>query len=388
MRVAYLLGTYPNRSETFLVREMSALESLGVDLARFALVPEGEPAGDCRYRPGLLVALPSLLHARPAGLARVLRSIFAALPRPRVAAAWLRNLPFAAWLAVRLRAERIDLLHAAWCSLPLQIAWMCRQCGGPRYTAAGHAADLFGEPAAGDQALDEAAGIAVCNRAALAALLARRPTARAEYLPHGLPLGEWPRRAVEPSGPPLVLAVGRLVAKKGFVDLVDAVARLDPPPRLVIAGDGPLRGALAARAQAAGVPLELLGWQSSGEVREWLGRATLLALPSRREGGDRDGLANVLLEAMAVGVPVVTTTAGSAADAVSDGETGLLVAETEPAALADCIDRLLHDAPLRRRLAEAARRVVDERFDLARNAARMRDWLAARAAAEDGPDVG
>jgi phosphatidylinositol alpha-1,6-mannosyltransferase len=104
-----------------------------------------------------------------------------------------------------------------------------------------------------------------------------------------------------------------------------------PGARLVLLGEGPERAVLAAQARELGVDARLAGRVAEAEVAAWLARASVLALPSRvAAGGDRDGLANVLLEAMASGVPVVTTAAGSAEDAVAPRRTGLIVPRCAP----------------------------------------------------------
>jgi glycosyltransferase involved in cell wall biosynthesis len=175
--------------------------------------------------------------------------------------------------------------------------------------------------------------------------------------------------------------VGRLVDKKGFPDLLTACALLAAGGRdftCQIAGAGPLAGDLAARIATAGLDdrVELLGPHSQDEVRRMVGGAAVLAAPCRvADDGDRDGLPTVLLEAMALGTPCVSTPVTGIPEAVQDGRTGLLVPERDPTALAGALDRLLADAALRSRLARAARELVERRFDLDQNAARMRSLL-------------
>lgn len=381
MRVAWLCGHWPSPTETFLAREIEALASAGIEVVPVAFRAAGTPDPRALYRP--VCPRPAELAAlsrAPCAAGGVLAACLAA-PTLGVAARWLRNMPFAAWLAGWCRRVGVELVHAAWSGVPAQVAWMCRRFGGPLYTVAAHARDVFAPPEAAPIALTEAAGVVVCNRAARDALTSRLPALadRLVHIPHGLPLERFPLRTTPPTTPPLILGVGRLVAKKGFDTLIEAVATLvaaGQAVKVMILGEGPERERLARRATERGVCLALHGHVDESEVSAALAAATALALPSRvAPDGDRDGLANVLLEAMAVGTPVVTTTAGSATDAVTDGETGLLVPPDDSAALAAALRRLLDDPALGRRLAAAARARVELDFDVSVNAARLAAWL-------------
>jgi len=371
LRLAWLTGTWPASSETFLAREVEGLRRLGHDVRVIAFQP-GPPGPDpaALYRTSRLPEHP--------GVARCLAAIARqGLTEPRLAARWLRNLPFAAWLAHWCADEAIDWLHAAWSGLPAQVAWFARQMGGRPYSVAAHAHDVFCAPESSEAALLDAAGVTVCNRAARDALLRRLPglADRLVLQPHGLPLEAWNRREREPAGEAVVLAVGRLVVKKGFDTAILALRDL-PGVRFEVIGDGPESGALRELAAFWGVSATWRGEVSQAEVREAMDRATALVLPSRVDpAGDRDGLANVLLEAAAAGLPVVTTPAGSATDLVIDGQTGLLVPADEPAALAAALRRVLDDAGLRQRLTDQARAAVERSWDAARNHARLADWL-------------
>ncbi|MCC7494891.1 MAG: glycosyltransferase family 4 protein [Fimbriimonadaceae bacterium] len=366
MRIGYLFGSYPNPSETFLERELQAVRAAGLTIAVAALQagPDG-PQDAVLYR-----------QRRPAAS----RSCAAAAPLP-AAVRLARNLPFALRLLAWCQAQQLDLLHATWAGLPAQVAWLVWRLGGPAYTVAGHAQDVWLEAPRCRGALRAAVAVTVCNRAAEQALRRLLPELgrRLSYQPHGLPLAAWPCRPAQPLAGPHWLGVGRLVAKKGFDTLLQAAARL-PGSCVTLVGDGPERSALAALAERLGVAVRLLGRCTAPAVRAALAVATALVLPSRRDpAGDRDGLANVLLEALASGVPVVTSHAGSAQDAIKAGCTGVIVPPDDPAALAVAL-RSLWDAPeTRARLAAAGRRLVERRFDLAVTGAAQAAWLQAAA---------
>jgi colanic acid/amylovoran biosynthesis glycosyltransferase len=172
--------------------------------------------------------------------------------------------------------------------------------------------------------------------------------------------------------PPIVLFVGRLVEKKGTADLIQACAQLNPPPKLVIIGDGPLRSDLEAQAQTLNINAEFLGYQPPESVRHWLTQAQVFCVPSRTaRSGDAEGLGMVFAEAQAMGIPVVSCRSGGVPEVVQDGHTGLLVPEADPAALAAALARILTDRPLQESLSAAGPHWIADRFDLKTNTAKL-----------------
>ena len=165
----------------------------------------------------------------------------------------------------------------------------------------------------------------------------------------------------------VIFSAGRFVAKKGFDYLIDAFARLAPQrpdARLVIGGGGDLEERYVARAAALGVAdrLHLPGLLLQDEVSAWLAAASVAVVPSiRDDGGNVDGLPNVLLEAMASGTPLVTTAAGGIGAVVRNGETALVVSERDAPGLAAAIEAVLADPARGRALGAAARLDVETR---------------------------
>lgn len=176
-----------------------------------------------------------------------------------------------------------------------------------------------------------------------------------------------------------ILHVGRLVAKKGTTVLLRAFAAVlnaHPGARLLILGDGPLRTRLERLAGELGVGQSVIfaGARQPDEIAGFMRDATLLVAPSRTaRGGDAEGLPNVVVEAMASGLPVVATDHGGIAEAVAEGENGFLVAEGEAEPLAGRIGDLLADAALRARMGAAGRRIAEREFGAARWSARLED---------------
>jgi len=184
--------------------------------------------------------------------------------------------------------------------------------------------------------------------------------------PDAVPVGE---RA------PIVFYAGRLIEKKGLRHLIDALALVReriPDAEIVVAGNGPLRGALAARAEAARVPIRFLGRVTQAGVDEWMQRAAVDCMPSvRAANGDSEGLPTAVVEAMACGVPVVASAHAGIPEAVVHEETGLLAPEGDVPALAAHLTRLLDDPTLRARFGAAGRARALRHFDHRRQAERL-----------------
>ncbi|HEY1206378.1 MAG: glycosyltransferase [Bryobacteraceae bacterium] len=186
----------------------------------------------------------------------------------------------------------------------------------------------------------------------------------------------------------LVVTVGRLSREKGHRDLLEAAAILrarqpESPVRFVIVGDGPERAALEQRSQGLGLEgaVTFAGYQAN--VRPYYALADVVALPSHTEGSP-----NVVLEALAARVAVAATRVGGVPEIVTDGETGLLIEKQDPLAMADALARLMADADLRRRLAEAGRQLVTARHSVQahrRALVRLYSELAGKGSTEPRP---
>ncbi|WP_436521321.1 glycosyltransferase [Actinoplanes sp. HUAS TT8] len=171
-----------------------------------------------------------------------------------------------------------------------------------------------------------------------------------------------------------VVFIGRFVAKKGVDDLITALASIEPRPRALLIGDGELMAAMRARAEELGVDVTFAGGQTPEQVKQHLLESRLLACPSKTApDGDTEGLPTTILEAAALGLPVVATRHSGIPEAVVDGESGLLSPEADPAALAVSLTRLLGDEDLQRRLGEQGRKHITARFDLTDQTRRLED---------------
>ena len=182
-------------------------------------------------------------------------------------------------------------------------------------------------------------------------------------------------RAGIPADAPVVVAAGRLVSKKGFEYLIDALPLVTPRTvHLVIAGGGDLDRDLRARAAAGGAAarIHFAGNLPQDDVGAWFAAADLVAVPSiRDDSGNVDGLPNTLLEGLASGTAVVATPAGGIASVIEDGRNGRIVPERDARALADAIAALLADRDARQRLGRQGRATVETRFGWDAAAARF-----------------
>lgn len=311
-------------------------------------------------------------------------------------------------LARLVRREGIDLVHAHWLLPNGFVAWRVARRTGVPYAVTLHGSDvfmaernrLFGVMAA--RALAGAAHVTSCSadlRDRLLALGGGEHADKVLLVANGTdlqpaaaaapPAAALRRRLGVGAGARLVVAVGRLVYKKGFRYLLEAAPEIlgeHPEAVLVIGGGGDLAAELRRRAAELGVADRVLftGGLSHPEVLELIAAAEVFVMPSVRDPrGNVDGLPIVVLEAMAAGRPVVATDVAGMPLAVADGDTGLLVPPADPAALAAAVGGLLADPERARRLGDAARRRVEEELNWSAVAA-VHDRLYRRAV--DGDD--
>jgi len=270
-------------------------------------------------------------------------------------------------------------LHAHFASAPSTVARLAAMFAGITYSFTAHAKDIFHQ----DVRTEDLAG-KFCDAVATVTVsdfnvehLRQIAGERLVRIYNGLDLSRFPF-AVPEKRLPRVVGIGRLVEKKGFVDLIEACAVLKNGGCVFdcqIIGTGDQEELLRSRIQELGLQkhVELIGPRPQLEIIAHLQRASVLAAPCVvGSDGNRDGLPTVLLEAMAIGTPCVSTDVTGIPEVIRHGETGLIVGQHDPAALADAIQRLLNDPAERARLTINGRRLIELEFDVHRNAARLR----------------
>jgi glycosyltransferase involved in cell wall biosynthesis len=292
-------------------------------------------------------------------------------------------------LAERIGETRYDVLHVHWVVPNAALVTDLARSHGLPLVISLHGSDVFVaerlRPAArlARASFSAAGAISACSRDLHdRALRLGAPPQRTRTVPYGVDVEAFAaagggsemraRLGVRPDEL-LVLAFGRLVEKKGFRYLVEAAARV-PGVRLVIAGEGDLRGELEALARSSGAPLVLAGALERDAMAAALQAADVAVVPSVIDrAGNVDGLPNALLEALAAGRPVVASRVAGIPDVVTDGQDGLLVAPTAVGELAAALARLRDDPALRARLGAAARRTVTQTLSWDANVSAFED---------------
>lgn len=387
-KVAYVLKMYPRFSQTFVVNELLAHQAAGRTMDIFSLrLPD-----DARFHEAVS-RVASDVHRikRPGGRsASFLATLQDALQVFPDAAAVIRDNPGvlasdmeqALLLALKARKLGIDHLHAHFGTVATTTSRLAARMAGISYSFTAHAKDIFHESVDPDvlrAKLADAAAVVTVSDYNLRWLREHYGEAadRVVHIDNGLTLDEFP--FLDPAErAPFIFGVGRLVEKKGFEYLVDACAALRDRGvafRCEIAGGGLLSGQLSRRVKERDLSesVRLIGPQPQAVIRRKLHEASVLAAPCVVAADqDRDGLPTILLEAMAMGTPCVSTNVTGIPEIIEDGVTGLAVNQRDATSLADACERLLDDSPLRSRLAQAARAQIEARFDIDDNAARLR----------------
>lgn len=387
--MAVVLKGYPRLSETFIAQELLGLQQRGLD---FRIVSLRHPTDRTSHPVHAAIAapvtyLPEYLYQEPL---RVLRGWRAArrLPGYRKAlATWWRDLRRdptpnrirrfgqACVLAAELDPA-VGHLYAHFLHTPASVARYAAMMTGRSWSVSAHAKDIWTTPEwEKREKLADTAWAVTCTAVGREHLagLALDPD-RVTLLYHGLDLADFPvpaprppRAGDDPADPVTVVSVGRAVAKKGYDDLLDALAALpaDLHWRFVHIGGGTLKDSLRERAGRLGIAdrIEWRGAQPRAAVLAALAEADLFVLASKiASDGDRDGLPNVLMEAQAAGLATVATRVAAIPELIEDGVTGVLVPPEDPPALAAALAALAGDPARREALGAAGRERVRTAF--------------------------
>jgi glycosyltransferase involved in cell wall biosynthesis len=392
---------FPSVSETFILREMQGLrEWHGLRIVPAVLRRGRDPEAyseaarpllaDAVFRPRglppiLWLAPLGLMLRWPGGLVCAVRLLLTqGVRRPGLLRELFDSFLTAAYFAPRL-PRGVRHIHAHFASKPATVGLFLAEILGLGFSFSAHARDIFtDESRLMDVKLPEAEFVAVCSAYGLDALSHRHPLAsrgKLHLVHHGLDVERY--RPTPRSGRhlPMILSVGRLVEKKGFSILLRAAGILRSRGaefRLVIIGEGPERADLLSLATGLGLQdvVELRGAQSAEQVREAYAEADVFALACVvASDGDRDGLPNVLLEALACGIPTVATNICALPELIEPEVTGLLAKPGDAPDLADQLERMLYDEELRATVAQVGREKVVHEFRLERSVARMADLL-------------
>ncbi len=401
--IGYVLKRYPRLSETFILQEILGLERLGLHLHIFAIMDPHEEI----VHPDVRRVRAPVHYLRTSPLVDVIHMLwsharlFFRAPRRYLSAfkhvldtrqpTWnglylaLKHFTEAGYLAELARRYQIDHLHAHFANNPTSLARFAQLLIGIPFSFTAHAKDIYtGVPSRLADKIEYGAFTVTCtafNQQYLNSLVQRRqPVAGASKVHlvyHGVDIARFKSRRFAPrptavgwpaSKSVQILSIGRLVTKKGHVYLIQACQLLKQKGYCFhcdIYGTGPLRSRLEDQIRELDVndSVSLQGARTQEELVAIYQAADVFVLaPFILEDGDRDGLPNVLLEAMACGLPVIASNISGIPELITNDETGLLVEPRNASGLALALERILVDGSLRARLAAAGRHRVEQYF--------------------------
>ncbi|MEQ1891256.1 MAG: glycosyltransferase [Planctomycetota bacterium] len=397
-RIAYLLKKFPRLSETFILNELLAQERLGRELHIFSRrAPDNEPRHPELARLRATVEnLPPKSEIDPwemlVGDAPDADDLLNKLgPVVREARTWGHSrtpslLVEALHVLKRTKELGIQHVHVHFATDSAVVAMLMKKLGGPSYSITAHAKDIYRETV-DFRFLDvlvknSAFVVTVCdaNRQWMAERLSKEAMAKVRKLFNGIDLVNFVADG-SPRDPHHVLGVGRLVEKKGWLILVEALTLLLKKGVKLEAnfiGDGEERARIEALIAERGVGehVKMLGPRDQAEVRRYMSRATMMVQPCLvGNDGNRDALPTVLVESLAMQLPSISTPVTGIPEILDQGRCGVLVPENDIVATANAIEALLKDQKRQKRIAEDGRRRAEELFDAEKTSRILSGWF-------------
>ena len=394
--VAYFLHRFPYLTETFILREMDWVRRSNIEVHIFSLLkPHAtlvhERANDLlpntHYSSLLgwkvLAAQLYFLRRHPGKYFTALWRLIRQVSRePKVLLGAVALFPKSVFFARRLEELGVDHVHAHFVWLEALAAGVAKDLTGITFTVHPHAFGLFGRNRRDVvRTLENATAVVTVSefhRTYIADLTTAISEEDIEVVHYGIETDHFVPAEEEPPGTIRILSVGRAVEKKGHEYLIAACGTLADRGHDfvcdIVVGSGGNRAALQEQIEESGLEgrVRLLDSYDEHGIVPIYQQSHIFALPCVvAADGDRDGLPNVLIEAMSCGLPVVTTPVTGIPELVRDGATGLLVAERDAAGLADALERLLLDEGLRRRLGVDARTAVENGFQIQNTASQL-----------------
>ena len=403
MRIAYIMSRFPKITETFVLREMVQMERLGVNVDVFPLQrehtsvihPEAEPfVRRANFTPWISwpiarSCVKQFLRQPLACCAALITLLRANWGSRRYLVGAMLFFPKALHLAERMQQKNIDHVHAHFASHPAAVAWVIHRLAGIPYSFTAHGSDLHRDRHMLREKTAEAAAAVTISEYNRQLILEECPDVPADRV-HVIHCGIDPRELQprqEPTaysrgeGPLQILCIGTLHEVKGQGYLLRACAELRRRGvkfHCHFVGDGPDEAALAEHAASLALTDNVCfhGRQPGPRVAELLQQADVLVAPSvPTRCGRREGIPVVLMEALGSGVPVVASDLSGIPELVRDGETGLLAPPRDASAIATAIERLAGDPALREQLARAGGELVEQEFNVVRNAAALQTLI-------------
>jgi len=379
-QVAYVFERFPSFGQTFCYREVAELERQGMKVQVYSIRrPANEPEQDWDKQ------IVDRVHYLPDEKALV-AEVDSALRKKAVSSEvrdavqqWGRQPDFlrlyqAVYIGLRMRQDGFRHLHAHFAGMAARTAYWVGQFFGIPYSFTAHANDIFAPRdfvVSLPKLFEAAAAVVTVSEYSARDLKARFPASAAKVhrIYNGVDLSRF--HPPDPgSGIPEIVSIGRLIEKKGFADLINACALLTSRRRgfnCEIIGEGPLEETLRAQIASADVKgcVRLAGPQTQAQIALRLSHATIFVLPCTREAdGGMDNLPTVIMEAMAAGLPVISTPLAGIPEMVEHDVNGELVPERDPAAICSAMERLISDPERARRLGDRGRQIAQEKFSI------------------------
>jgi colanic acid/amylovoran biosynthesis glycosyltransferase len=391
-KVGYVVKRYPRFSETFIVNELLAHEQAGLDIEIFSTRPPvdthfqnliSQVRAPLSYLSSGSVKANELWQAIGSAqrqIPQILHRLEAVVDEDSL------DVFCGVQLAIAALQRGISHLHAHFASSASSVARIASLLSGVPYSITAHAKDIFHESVVHADLTKKINDAVVTftvsdfNVQHFEHQFAPETAAKVRRLYNGIHLDQFPYQSPL-SRPPQIIAVGRLVEKKGFSVLIDACAilrRRRLPFNCCLVGSGELQSILQSQINELKLQddVQILGPQPQNVVKELIAGSAVMAVPCiHGSDGNRDGLPTVLLESMALGTPCVATDVTGIPEVVVDGQTGLLVKSHDAVALADALARLLTSPEQRVDLSLAARTLLVQEFDIRRNTAQQRQYF-------------
>jgi len=352
-RILYIVGEYPSATETFVQREIEGLRERGMTIDVCSLAGLG-PAEflDAPFRAPR--QLYGLLYRHSRGLS---------------SCTWRRRIgSVLKAMTIAHRHPRVDHLHAHFLGAPALTAYYLSCVLQIPYSLTAHAHDIYAETTP-SMVLTNATFRTTCTESNVQFLAEKEPSAAFTLVRHGIDARCFAGVRTPAPGLCRLLAIGRHVEKKGFRYLVDACAFLQSCGfsfHCKIIGEGPLLEQCRHRALAIGLEgtIQFCRFVPHDELRKAYLNSDILVVPSvLAADGDRDGVPNVILEAMAACLPVVATNAGAISEVIDHRRTGIMLPQMDANAIANAVVELWSDSTLRDMLVATAFHRIRSEFD-------------------------
>ncbi|NOU19612.1 MAG: glycosyltransferase family 4 protein [Bacteroidales bacterium] len=385
-RITYIVEKFPSPSEYFILNEILALEKRGFEIYLLVLRKQRQylDISEIKNLKSHIIYLPKIYFYLPFIFLPFFRSPFSILPFPYFYLhspfsflKYLRNYCISKYFAAQLKNRQVHHIHAHFGFIATDIAKILSRLMNVTYSFTLHAQDIYLNQTNIEQEVADASFVITCteyNRAFLNKLTKSQYAAKLHTIYHGIDISRWKKSEIPNSGNKNdnieIVSVARLVEKKGLIHLLKATRLLTSNGtkiRCTIIGNGPLQKQLKRFITKNNLThcVRLKGLISQKEVKQRIADSDIFVLPCiMAKNGDRDGLPNVLLEAMAMGIPVISTNISAIPELIENEKTGLLIPEKDETALADAILRLNNDNQLYNRIAENGKRKVKDNFDI------------------------